>query len=85
MVKGFAVVVHATGTRALTDTATEGVEADFPEWRVWRSCDYLGRPASWWASRRHSAVWAEPQTVAGDSEAELRAELAASATARPAL
>jgi len=51
-------------------------EADFAGWRVWRSRDHLGRPASWWASRRHAAVWAEPQTVAGGTEAELRAALA---------
>lgn len=61
---------------AFTDAATQQVELDFAGWRVWRSRGHQGRPASWYASRRHAAVWAEPQTVAGDSERELRAELA---------
>jgi hypothetical protein len=69
-------MVHAKGNDgAFTDDATEGVELDFPGWRVWRSRDHTGRPGSWWASRRHSAAWAEPQTVAGETEAELRAGL----------
>ena len=67
-------VNHNSG--AFRDAATKGIEADFAGWRVWRSRDHLGRPASWWASRRHAAVWAEPQTVAGGTEAELRAALA---------
>jgi hypothetical protein len=70
-------MVHVNGNSgAFTDAASEGIEADFAGWRVWRSRDHLGRPASWWASRRHAAVWAEPQTVAGDTEAELRVALA---------
>lgn len=71
---------------AFTDAATEGIEADFTGWRVWRSRDHQGRPASWWASRRHAAVWAEPQTVAGGTAAELRAALAdAAGPAAPVL
>jgi hypothetical protein len=81
------MVVHATGTTANTGSAAGAVEADFPGWRVWRARDRQGRPASWWASRRHAAVWAEPQTLAGDTEAQLRAALdaAAASTAAPAL
>lgn len=73
-------MVHIDGNSgAFTDAATEGIEADFAGWRVWRSRDHLGHPASWWASRRRSAVWAEPQTVAGGTAAELRAALAGAA------
>jgi hypothetical protein len=64
-------------SRAFTDAVTRKVELDFAGWRVWRSRDRDGQPAGWWASRRHGAVWVEPQTVAGDTEAKLRAELAA--------
>lgn len=77
-------MVHATGTGAFTGAATEGIERDFPGWRVWRSRDYAGQPASWWASRRHGAVWAEPQTVVGDTEAELRAALNSATAHAPA-
>ena len=70
-------MAHANdSTGAFRDAETMGIELDFPGWRVWRSRDHLGQPAAWWASRRHSAVWAEPQTVAGDTEDELRTELA---------
>ena len=82
-------MVHANGNAgAFTDAATQRVEADHPGWRVWHSRDYTGQSASWWASRRRSAVWAEPQTVAGDTEGELRAGLGAAAAdtaAAPAL
>jgi hypothetical protein len=71
--------MHEHGSGAVTSDATEQVEADFPGWRVWRSRDHRGQPASWYASRRHAARWAEPQSVAGDTERELRAELAAAA------
>lgn len=67
--------MHAPGTGAITDTATAGIEAGFPGWRVWRSRGHQGQPAGWWASRRHAAVWAEPQTIAADTEAQLRAAL----------
>jgi hypothetical protein len=78
--------MHASRPGAFTDTDIEKVEADFPGWRVWRSRDHRGEPASWYASRRHAAEWVEPQSVAGDTEAELRAELAsAAAQAVPAL
>lgn len=68
-------MVQARSSGAFTNDATEKVAADFPDWRVWCSRDHRGEPASWYASRRHAAEWAEPQSVAGDTEAELRAEL----------
>lgn len=66
------------GVRGYTDALTQQVEADFPGWRVWRSRDRRGQPASWWASRRGTA---EPRTAAGDTEAELRASLAGALSA----
>ncbi len=70
-------MVHAASTGAFTDAATGEVESDFPGWRVWRSRDHRGQPANWWVSRRNATVWVEPQTVAGDTKAQLRAELEA--------
>lgn len=55
----------------MKNTATDGIERDFPDWRVW-----LSREGGYWgAVRRRPAPGLIP-TVIADSEEELRAALA---------
>lgn len=72
-----------SGVKGHTDAATLRVEADFPGWRVWRSLSGA-RPACWYASRRGENWKAEPRCVAGETEQELRAELAEAVSASAA-
>jgi len=55
----------------MKNAATEGIERDFPDWRVW-----LSRQGAYWGAVRRRPCVERIATVIADSEEELRAALA---------
>ena len=58
----------------MKNSATKAIERDFPEWMAW-----LSERGEYWGAVRRDPMPGQDPTVIADSEAELRAELAAQA------
>ncbi|HEV2372120.1 MAG TPA: hypothetical protein VGS19_08125 [Streptosporangiaceae bacterium] len=61
------------------ETLITSLEAEFPQWHVWRTSD----AGTWWATRRGPQWNTEPRTLAADTPDGLRDELRGLAATAP--